>query len=96
MSSHIDFGQRISVYYHLKPLSKTQTIAYIDFQMKQAGASEKVFEPEVKEMIHEYSNGIPRQINNIATACLINANIQNTQKINLELLNQTMREFQLF
>lgn len=95
-SSHIDFGQRISLYYHLKPLTKTQTIAYIDFKMKQSGASDKVFELEIKEMIHEYSNGIPRQINNIATACLINADIQNAQKINLEVLNQTMSEFQLF
>lgn len=95
MSSNIDFWQRISVYYHLKPLTKAQTIAYIDFQMKQVGASEKIFEPEVKEIIHEYSNGIPRQINNIATACLISASIQNSQKINLEVLNQTMSEFQL-
>lgn len=95
-SSHIDFAHRISVHYHLKPLTKTQTIAYIDFQMKYAGASDKVFEPEVKEMIHEYSNGITRQINNIAIGCLINASIQNSQKINLDLLNQTMAEFQLF
>lgn len=95
-SSHLDFAQRISVYCHLKPLTKVQTMAYIDFQMEVAGSSDKVFEPEVKAMIHEYSNGIPRQINNIATACLINASIQKTQKVNLELLNQTMAEFQLF
>jgi general secretion pathway protein A len=95
-SSHTDFAQRISVHCPLKALSKTQTVAYIDYQMKYAGASEKIFEPEVKEMIHDYSSGIPRQINNIATGCLINASIQKAQKINLELLNQTMAEFQLF
>ena len=64
--------------------------------MKYAGASEKVFDTEVKEMIHEYSNGIARQINNIATGCLINASIQKAQKISMELLNQTMNEFHLF
>ncbi len=95
-STHADFANRVSVYCKLKPLTKIQTVAYIDFQMKWAGSSEKVFEPEVKELIHDYSNGLPRQINNIATACLINANILKAQKINLELLNQTMDEIQLY
>jgi general secretion pathway protein A len=94
--AHKDFAQRISVCCHLKPLSSAQTSAYIDFQMKYSGASDKVFQQEVKEMIHEYSSGIPRQINNIATGCLINASITKCQTVNLDLLNQTMAEFQLF
>jgi general secretion pathway protein A len=95
-SSHIDFAHRISVYFHLNPLTKVQTEAYIDTQLKYSGVSEKIFDQEVKYMINEYSNGIPRQINNIATACLINASIQKIQKINLNLLNQTMAELQKF
>lgn len=94
--SHSDFFQRISVLYHLKPFSKTQTSSYIDFQMKSVDASEKIFDQDVKNMIHEYSNGIPRQINNIATGCLINTCTQNLQKVNLEILNQTITELQLF
>jgi hypothetical protein len=46
-------------------------------------------------MIHEYSSGIPRQINNIATGCLINVSITRCQTINLDLLNQTMAVFHL-
>lgn len=95
-SSHIDFADRISVNFNMKPLTKIQTEVYIDFQLKYSGVSEKIFEQEVKYMISEYSNGIPRQINNIATACLINASIQKIQKINLDLLNQTMTEIQRF
>ena len=92
-TSHADFNNRISVLCKLKPLSNAQTMAYIDYQMKYSGASEKVFDPEVKDMIHEYANGIPRQINNIAIACLINAATLNAQKINLDILNQTIAEF---
>lgn len=95
-SSHTDFAHRISVYFHLQSLTKTQTKAYIDSQLKYSGVSEKTFDQEVKDMIYEYSNGIPRQINNIATACLINAAIHKIQKINLTLLKQTMTEFQQF
>ncbi len=46
--------------------------------------------------IHQYSNGIPIQVNNISTACLINAAILKSQKITPDVLNQTMAEFQLF
>ena len=95
-TSHKDLADRISVRFHLKPMSKAQTTAYMDFQMRYAGASDKVFDQEVKELIHEYSNGIPIQVNNIATACLINAATLKSQKITMELLNQTMAEFQLF
>lgn len=93
---HKDFSDRISIHFHLKPLSKAQTVAYIDFQLKYAGVSEKIFDSEVKEMIYEYSNGIPRKINNIATGCLINAAIQKEQRINMELFNQVIPEIQLF
>jgi len=94
-SSHTDFVQRISVRYHLPPLTREQTTTYIDFQMRAAGGSDKVFEPEAKSLIHDYTGGIPRQINNVATACLINAAGKNVQKINDALVNETMAEFHL-
>jgi general secretion pathway protein A len=89
---HADFANRISVHIKLNPLTEDQCDAYIDFQMKSAGSSDKVFEPEVKKMIHEYSNGVPRQINNIATGCLIAAMSEKSQKINREILNMVMDE----
>lgn len=95
-SIHLDFASRISVYYHFKPLTKTQTSAYINAHLKSVNATEKIFDEDVKNLIHDYSNGIPRQINNIATACLLNASSQNLQKINTTLLNQTMSELHSF
>lgn len=94
-SVHCDLVQRISVRFQLCALSKDQSAAYIDFQMSQAGASQKVFESEVKSLIHDYTGGIPRQINNLATACLIQAAARNTQKINEALFHETLAEFQL-
>lgn len=91
----LDLAQRISVHYHLPSLTQTQTHAYIDHQLHNAGASDKIFEPEAKTLIHEYSNGIPRQINNLATASLIQAVAQNAQKINRDILAMAIRECQL-
>ena len=49
--------------------------------MKSVGSTDKVFEPESKGLVHEYASGIPRQINNIATACLINAASKDLKKV---------------
>ena len=94
-SCHTPLVHRISVRYHIPPMSPAQTDAYIDHHLAAVGACPKIFEPEAKELIHHYADGLPRQINNIATACLINASAANSPKINEPLVNQTIAEFQL-
>ena len=86
---------RIGVRYHLAPLSKPQTASYIDFQLKQAGGSEKLFEDSTKALIHDYSGGIPRQINNLATASLLLASAENAPRVSESILQQTFHEFQM-
>ena len=94
-SLHADLLNRIAVRFHLAPLTKDQTASYIDFQLKQAGGSEKLFDPAAKSLIHDYSGGVPRQINNLATACLLAAAAQNASRISEAILQQTLSEFQL-
>lgn len=93
---HADFAQRISVHYHIHPLTKTQTTAYIDFHLKSSGASDKIFDSNVKDLIHEFSAGIPRQIIAISTACLINASIKQSQKVTQDIFHQALAELQSF
>jgi len=92
---HIDLAQRISVQSRLYALSSDQTAAYIDYQMTQAGSSDRIFATEAKSMIYEYAGGICRKINNAATACLMNAAGRNQAVINEDLVNQTMSELHL-
>lgn len=94
-SSHADLVHRIGVRFLLKALSKEQSAAYIDRRISLAGGSEKIFEPEAKNLIHDYTGGLPRQINNVATACLINAASKGLKKITEALVNETMSEFEL-
>ena len=94
-SSHADLVHRIALRFSLHPLSKEQTTAYIDSRMSSAGGNNKIFDPEAKDMIHDYTGGVPRQINNVATACLINAASRNLKKITEPLVNETMSEFHL-
>jgi general secretion pathway protein A len=94
-SSQAALLTRIGVRHHLPSLSKPQTAAYIDFQLKQAGGSPKLFEESTKGMIHDYSGGVPRQINNLATACLLAAAAENGSRITEAILQKTLTEFQL-
>ena len=93
--AHAGLANRISVRAHLHPLTKDQTTAYIDQRIKHSGATPKLFEPEAKNLIHEYAAGIPRQINNIATAALIHAQGHNQNKITQDTVNHAMAEFRM-
>ena len=90
-----DLVSRVNVQYYLKALRKSQTIAYIDHRLKFAGVSEKLFDTEAKNLIHDYSGGNPRQINNISVACLINGASKKCQKIGEIIVNEAMTEFRL-
>jgi general secretion pathway protein A len=94
-SSHADLAYRITLQFMMRALSKEKTSAYIDHRIRMAGATEKVFQQESKDLIHDYTDGVPRQINNVATACLINAAARGLTQITESLVNETMAEFSL-
>ncbi len=94
-SSYADLFHRITLQFVMHPYSNEKTNAYIDYRITKAGGSNKIFEPEANNLIHDYTGGVPRQINNVATACLINAAARSLKKINEALVNETMAEFHL-
>jgi general secretion pathway protein A len=94
-AQHADLANRVSVRYQLRPFSREQTCRYIDFQLSQAGGDLKLFDDSVKAAIHDFTGGVPRQINNLATACLLQATVRQVRRIDDELFQQTAGEFQL-
>lgn len=92
-TTHLALRARMSVACELHPLTKEETVRYIDHRLKVAGGSEKLFETAVKHTIHEYTGGVPRQINNVATACLMLAAAQQGNKVTDAVLHQTISDF---
>lgn len=92
---HHDLANRISVRYQLRPFSKDHTGKYIDYQMQQAGGSSQIFDDSTKMVIHDYTGGVPRQINQVATQCLIQATARNVVRVDDELLQQVLGEIHL-
>jgi len=91
-SCHHDLVHRLRIRYHVPPLTAQQTTAYIDRQMRDVGSNAKVFEPEAKRLIHDYSTGFPREINNLATACLIHAAARDSKKVTEPIVNEASQE----
>jgi len=65
-ASLVQLRQRISTVCRIEPLSTDQTLAYIDYRLKQAGyESGPLFSNDALTLIAEASHGIPRTINNL-------------------------------
>ena len=94
-AQHADLLNRISVRYQLRPLSKLQTTQYVDFQISQAGGDVKIFGEEVKDLLHDFTGGLPRAINNLAIACLLQATADGAARVNEDVFRQATAEFQL-
>jgi len=94
-AQHADLLNRISVRYQLRPLSKLQTTQYVDFQISQAGGDTKIFGEEVKDLLHDFTGGLPRAINNLAIACLLQATATGAARVDEPVFRQATAEFQL-
>ena len=94
-AQHADLVNRISVRYQLRPFSREQTGRYIDFQLSGAAGDPQLFDDSVKAAIHDFTGGVPRRINNLATACLLEAAVHQVRRIDDELFQQAVGEFQL-
>lgn len=90
-----DLLNRICVRCSLRPLSKDQTIGYIDQRLKAVGGSEQLFETPAKHLIHEHTGGIPRAINILATTCLIHAASKQLKRIHEALVVEAAAELRL-
>lgn len=55
--------QRLAIKFHMKHLSLEDTRNYIFYRLKHAGAKDPIFTKEAVKLIHRYTEGVPRRIN---------------------------------
>jgi general secretion pathway protein A len=67
----LQFAQRVSSDFHLKPLPISEVANYIQFRLAVAGAQAKLFSDEACAMIGEASHGVPRVINILCDTALV-------------------------
>ena len=90
----VQFAQRISVDYHLQPLSAEETANYIRHRIRIAGGNPDIFSALACEAVHRYSNGVPRLINLLCDTALVYGYAEQLQQLSARLIVQVAREKQ--
>ncbi len=85
-------AQRITGRYHLEPLSREETITYIDHRLKVAGAVVPIFSNAAKRELYRLSKGVPRMINVIADRALLGAFTRELHQVTPKLLRRATAE----
>jgi general secretion pathway protein A len=92
----LQFAQRVSADFHLKPLSRDDVIRYIDYRLAAVGARESVFSREACELVAEASCGIPRTINILCDTALVYGFATQTNWITKEIVNDVIEQKRAF
>jgi general secretion pathway protein A len=79
-------AQRITGRYHLEPLRKDETRAYVDHRLRVAGAQSEIFTKSAIRTLYRRSRGIPRLINVIADRALLAAYTQDRRTVEAQLV----------
>lgn len=87
-------SQRITARYHLAPLNKDETAAYVHHRMMVAGARTNPFRRSALNALYQRSGGVPRLINIIADRALAGAYARESVRVNAGLVNAAAREVQ--
>lgn len=73
-------AQRVTARYHLTPLSRAETRAYIRHRLEVAGGSGSLFPEVAIREIHRLSRGVPRLINVISDRALLGAYVEDERR----------------
>lgn len=76
--------QRLTIKFHLRNLSFEGTKDYILYRLDLAGGKDSIFTLDAIKLVHEYSNGIPRKINQICDMALLVTSYEKKLNVDVE------------
>lgn len=92
---YLPLRQRIGLFYHLSPLSADEIKGYIEHRLKVAGMEDSLFTDRALRRLYQYSGGIPRVINSLATSALLDGFGRELRIIDESLIDDAARELGL-
>ena len=77
MGTFAALDQRIATRFTIKAMDLVESAEYLRHHLTLAGRDEPLFADDAISRLHRVANGLPRQLNNAATAALIAAAADN-------------------
>ena len=85
-------AQRITGRYHLEPLQKDDTRAYVSHRLRVAGAQSEIFTKRAIDSLYRHSRGIPRLINVIADRALLAGYTKDERRVDTKVVSAAAAE----
>ncbi|MCU7869914.1 MAG: AAA family ATPase [Candidatus Thiodiazotropha sp. (ex Lucinoma borealis)] len=85
-------AQRVTARYHLTPLSRSETRAYIQHRLHVAGFQHPLFTTGAVKLVYRLSRGIPRVINILCNRGMLMAFAKKTNRITKGMIKQVANE----
>jgi general secretion pathway protein A len=87
----LQFAQRVSSDFHLRPLNAQEVSEYIDFRLRAVGSHHELFTDEACKIIADTSRGVPRTINILCDTALVYGFAAGSDKITAEIVDTVIQ-----
>jgi general secretion pathway protein A len=88
----MQFAQRVSIDFHLRPLDAQEAQAYIHHRLEVAGGKPSLFAAAAIALIHARTGGVPRLLNQLCDMALVYAYADGRQRIDADLIEQLVHD----
>ena len=88
----MQFAQRVSIDFHLRPLNAEETHAYIRHRLGVAGGDSALFAGDAIDLIHARTGGVPRLLNQLCDMALVYAYADGRRGIDSDSIEQLLRD----
>jgi len=85
-------AQRVTARYHLEPISREETDAYIRHRLQICGTSRVLFSKGAVDRIQQLSGGIPRLINVLCDRAMLGAYVEGRPSVDGNVVRKAARE----
>ncbi len=92
---HRALRQRMTIQFHLEPLSKDETSEYILHRLEVSGTKNEIFTQSAIQEIHTFSEGYPRVINIICDHAMLTGYVKKLKKIDAPEILECASELRL-
>ncbi|MBI3852211.1 MAG: AAA family ATPase [Verrucomicrobia bacterium] len=87
--------QRITVRYHLRPLSRYEVSHYVQHRLEVSGAKNgPYFTRPAMWRVYNYSHGVPRLVNAVCDKALLAGFVQQSDRIDYRMVGRALRELE--
>jgi general secretion pathway protein A len=87
--------QRITVSYHLPPLTPDEVAKYIAHRLSVAGASREIFTPDALQAVYRFTKGFPRLINIVCDHALMSGYVRGLDRVDAKIIGECGEELRI-